>query len=61
MKGVACNPRDRMTQVLWIRVKSNRGIHRTSNAVLGVLIRRRFQLINLWLVAICLKKEFSII
>ena len=53
MKRVVCNPRDRITKILWIRVKRY--------VILGVLIRKRFQLINLELVVICLKKKINII
>ena len=61
MEGVACNPKDKMTKILHIRVKSNIKIYWTSNAILGVLIRKGFQLINLRLVVNHLEKEISII
>ena len=60
MKRVACNPRDRMTYILRIKVKSNRRIHKANNAILEVLIRKRIQLIKLALVVNHLEKYISI-
>ena len=42
-------------------VKPNREIHRSINAVLGVLIRKRFQLINLELVVDNLERSVNVI
>ena len=59
MEKIASNLRDMMTKILHIKVKFHKGIHETNNAILWILIRKRFQLNYLGFVVNYLKKGIT--